>query len=226
MSPLSDRANLFARLSAGTTELGLAPRAGELERLLDYVELLLRWNSAYNLTAVREPGEIVTRHLLDSLAIAPLVRGVNLADLGTGAGLPGIPLAILEPSRKHTLIDSNGKKIRFLREAVRTLMLDNVRVEQSRVEAARGQYDCITARAFTTLKQMLTLGGHLLAQGGVWLALRGQLEVEDVTDLPAGFRVVDVRPLQVPGLAAARHVVIVERAHVTAQEHSASDRAA
>jgi len=221
MSPLSDRANLYARLSAGTTELGLAPTAATLERLLDYVELLLRWNSAYNLTAVRDPAEIVTRHLLDSLAIAPLVRGDSLADLGTGAGLPGIPLALLEPARRHTLIDSNGKKIRFLRDAVRTLMLDNVRVEQTRVEAARGSYDCITARAFTSLREMLLLGGHLLADGGIWLALKGQLDKDDVTDLPPGFRVADVQPLRVPGLAAARHVVIVERTHALAQDHAA-----
>jgi len=221
MSPLSDRANLYARLSAGTTELGLAPSADAFERLLDYVELLMRWNSAYNLTAVREPHEILTRHLLDSLAIAPLVRGDTLADLGTGAGLPGIPLAILEPARRHTLIDSNGKKTRFLREAVRTLRLDNVCVEQCRVEAARGSYDCITARAFTTLKQMLLLGGHLLADGGIWLALKGQLDKDDVTDLPAGFRVADVQLLKVPGLAAARHVVIIQRTHVLAREHAA-----
>lgn len=221
MSPLSDRANLYARLSAGMTELGLAPSAGMLECLLDYVELLLRWNSAYNLTAVRDPHEILTRHLLDSLAIAPFVRGDTLADLGTGAGLPGIPLAIVEPARRYTLIDGNGKKTRFLREAVRTLLLDNVRVEQSRVETARGSYDCITARAFTTLKQMLSLGGHLLAAGGIWLALKGQLDKDDVTDLPPGFRVAEVQPLKVPGLAASRHVVIIERTHVVAQDHAA-----
>ena len=150
MSPLSDRAQLYARLSAGTTVLGLKPGAAALDRLLDYLELLARWNKVYNLTAVRDPDEMLTRHLLDSLAIAPLVRGDSLADLGTGAGLPGIPLAILEPARQCVLIDSNGKKTRFLREAVRTLMLDNVHVEQTRVETARGSYDCVTARAFTT----------------------------------------------------------------------------
>lgn len=221
MSPLSDRANLYARLSAGTAELGLAPSAAALDRLLDYIELLQRWNNAYNLTAVRDPQEMLTRHLLDSLAVAPFVRGDTLADLGTGAGLPGIPLAILEPSRRHTLIDSNGKKIRFLREAVRALMLDNVRVEQNRVEAARGSYDCITARAFTTLRQMLTLGGHLLAPGGIWLALKGQLDKDDITDLPPDFRVAAVQALKVPGLAAARHVVVVERTHVVARDHAA-----
>src|SRR5690349_14903203 len=113
MSPLSARAAQHARLHAGMAELGLAAPPAALETLLDYVELLTRWNGVYNLTAVREPDEMITRHLLDSLAVAPLVEGDSLADLGTGAGLPGIPLAILAPQRRHTLIDSNGKKIRF-----------------------------------------------------------------------------------------------------------------
>jgi len=175
MHSVSDRANLYSRLQAGIAELGLAPGAGACERLLDYLELLVRWNAAYNLTAVRDPEQMVERHLLDSLAVAPLVCGDTLADLGSGAGLPGIPLAILEPARQHVLIDSNGKKTRFLREAVRTLELANVRVEQVRVEDARGQYDCITARAFAPLAQMLRAGGHLLAPDGVWLALKGML---------------------------------------------------
>src|SRR6185369_14073015 len=105
--------------------------------------------------------------------IAAFVKGDTLADLGSGAGLPGIPLAILEPTREHVLIDSNGKKTRFLREAVRELKLTNVRVEQARVEDVRGQFDCITARAFAALKDMLALGGHLLAPAGTWLAMKG-----------------------------------------------------
>ena len=221
MSPLSDRAALYARLCAGTAELGLATTAEARERLLDYVELLMRWNAAYNLTGVRGPADMVTRHLLDSLAVAAYVQGDSLADLGSGAGLPGIPLAILEPARQHVLIDSNGKKTRFLREAVRTLALDNVRVEHSRVEDARGQFDCITARAFATLTDMLALGGHLLAPNGVWLALKGQLDKEEILGVPAGFQVTDVHPLAVPGLGAARHVVIIRRTQTLAQEHAA-----
>jgi 16S rRNA (guanine527-N7)-methyltransferase len=216
---ISDRASLYARLQAGLAELGLAPGADACERLLDYVELLARWNAAYNLTAVRIPDEMVTRHLLDSLAVAKLVRGDSLADLGTGAGLPGIPLAILAPERQHVLIDSNGKKVRFLREAVRTLALANVRVEQSRVEDARGQYDCITARAFATLGDMLRMGGHLLAPDGIWLALKGQLSKDEVLGVPAGFTVAGVTPLDVPGLGAARQVAIIRRTN--AQERAA-----
>src|SRR5947208_287506 len=127
---LPDRAHLYSRLQTGLAELGLAPGPAACEQLLDYVELLARWNAVYNLTAVRDPLEMIERHLLDSLAVAPFVRGDSLADLGTGAGLPGIPLAILAPERQHVLIDSNGKKTRFLREAVRALVLANVRVEQ------------------------------------------------------------------------------------------------
>jgi 16S rRNA (guanine527-N7)-methyltransferase len=216
---ISDRASLYARLQAGLAELGLAPGADACERLLDYVELLMRWNTAYNLTAVRAPDEMVTRHLLDSLAVAKLVRGDSLADLGTGAGLPGIPLAILAPERQHTLIDSNGKKVRFLREAVRTLGLANVQVQQSRVEDARGQYDCITARAFATLGEMLRLGGHLLAPDGIWIALKGRLSKEEILGVPAGFAVADVMVLTVPGLGAARQVAIIKRTN--AQEQAA-----
>jgi len=216
---ISDRASLYARLQAGLAELGLAPGADACEQLLDYVELLARWNAAYNLTAVREPGEMVTRHLLDSLAVAKLVRGDSLADLGTGAGLPGIPLAILAPEREHTLIDSNGKKVRFLREVVRALALTNVRVEQSRVEDARGQYDCITARAFATLGDMLRMGGHLLAPDGVWIALKGLLSKDEILGVPAGFVVAEVVALAVPGLGAARQVAIIKRTN--AQERAA-----
>lgn len=216
---LPDRAHLHARLQTGLAELGVPAGVDASERLLDYLELLSRWNAVYNLTAVRDPGAMVERHLLDSLSIAPFVQGDSLADLGSGAGLPGIPLAILAPEREHVLIDSNGKKVRFLREAVRTLGLANARVEQVRVEDARGHYACITARAFATLGEMLTLGGHLLGADGVWLALKGLLKKEEVLGVPAGFVVADVKPLRVPGLAGARHVAIIKRS--AAQEHAA-----
>ncbi len=219
MTSLSDRANLHARLAAGIAELGLAPAPDGCERLLDYLELLERWNAAYNLTTVRSPADMIARHLLDSLAVAPFVLGDSLADLGTGAGLPGIPLAILEPARRHVLIDSNGKKANFLREAVRTLELRNVRVEQRRVEDARGQYACITARALASLREMLRLGGHLLAPDGIWLALKGQLTKDEILDMPAGFVIAEVKLLRVPGLDAARQVAIIRRRQT--QEHAA-----
>ncbi|HEU4664955.1 MAG TPA: 16S rRNA (guanine(527)-N(7))-methyltransferase RsmG [Dokdonella sp.] len=206
---MSDRDPLRQRLGAGLAALRLELPDAAVERLLDYVELLHRWNATYNLSAVRDPAEMVTRHLLDSLAIVPYVRGATLADLGTGAGLPGLPLAIVAPERAVTLVDSNGKKTRFLRAAVRELRLANVSVAESRVESMRGRFDCITARAFASLADMLGWGGHLLAPGGLWLALKGRHPQDELDALPGGFTVEAVVPLVVPGLEAERHVVII-----------------
>jgi len=206
-----DREPLRRRLVAGLSTLGLAVAETAVERLLDYVELLERWNATYNLTAVRDPGEMVTRHLLDSLAVAPHVTGATLADLGSGAGLPGIPLAIIAPEREVLLVDSNGKKARFLREAVRRLGLSGVSVAEARVENVCGTFDCITARAFASLAEMLAAGGHLLARNGTWLALKGRFPQDELTAVPAEFRVEDVIALRVPGLDADRHLVVIRR---------------
>ena len=203
---------LQEQLESGLAGLKLSLPEGGTASLIDYVELLARWNATYNLTAVRDPAEMVTRHLLDSLAIAPFVSGATLADLGTGPGLPGIPLAIAAPTRAVTLVDSNGKKVRFLREAVRQLKLANARAVESRVEAVQGQFDCITSRAFASLADMLGWGGHLLAPGGVWLALKGRYPDDELDGMPKEFRVEAVHPLCVPGLDAERHVVVLSRA--------------
>ena len=220
MSPTTDRAASYARLKAGTAELGLAATADVIETLLDYVELLHRWNGTYNLTAVREFDEMIDRHVLDSLAIAKFVRGRTLADIGSGAGLPGIPLAILDSSLQCALIDSNGKKARFLREAVRTLALTNVRVENARVEDVQGQFDTVTARAFAGVAEMVRLSGHLLARDGILLAMKGLVNNEEIVELPRDFAVASVVPLIVPGTDKARHLVIVRRATMT-QDHAA-----
>jgi 16S rRNA (guanine527-N7)-methyltransferase len=221
MSVVFDRAAMFAELRAGMAELGVAAPAAAVDALLDYLELLSRWNAAYNLTAVRDPMAMVAQHLLDSLAVAHLIRGERLADIGSGAGLPGIPLAILAPERQVTLIDANGKKTRFLREAVRSLRLANVRIEAIRVEAERGEYDTVTARAFASLADMLRLAGHLLAPDGILVALKGQLHKEEILGLPDGFIVGDVQALRVPGLAAARHAVIIQRSQAAIRGHAA-----
>jgi 16S rRNA (guanine527-N7)-methyltransferase len=216
MPAVVDRAAMHAELRAGLAELGLAVPATALETLLDYLDVLVRWNATYNLTAVRDPRQMVTQHLLDSLAVMPLVRGARIADIGSGAGLPGIPLAILAPHWQVTLIDANGKKTRFLREAARVLQLGNVRIETGRVESLRGEYDTVTARAFGALADIVRLAGHLLAADGELLALKGQLHATELADLADGFVVADTRALHVPGLAAARHVVIVRRAAAAA----------
>ena len=183
-------------------------------RLRDYLALLARWNRAYNLTAIRDPREMVGKHLLDSLAMHPFVQDIgSLADLGTGAGFPGIPLALANPGLRITLVESSGKKARFLREAVRTLGLTNARVAESRIEALGedAQYDAITARALATLPLIVQLGGYLLRPGGRLLAMKGVVPADEIAALPPGWRMESVQPLTVPGLEAERHLVVVTR---------------
>jgi 16S rRNA (guanine527-N7)-methyltransferase len=208
---MTDRAALQAQLENGIAALGLELPGVAVDRLLDYQALLQRWNAAYNLTAVREPGQMIARHLLDSLAILPYVRGVSLADLGTGPGLPGIVLAIAAPGRQILLVDSNGKKVRFLREAIRSLKLEGVSAVQSRVEAVEGQFDCVTARAFASLADMLGWGGHLLAPDGLWLAMKGKRPDDELPGVPAGFTVRATHVLAVPGLDGERHLLEIAR---------------
>ena len=209
--PLSPE--LRAELEAGLRALSLD--AALAAPLLEYLALLARWNQTYNLTAIRDPREMVAKHLLDSLAMHPFVADVGtLADLGTGAGLPGIPLAIARPALQVTLVESNGKKSRFMREALRQLGLVNARVVESRIEAfaAPGQFDAITARALATLPLILELGGHLLKPHGKLLAMKGAHPAEEIAALPAGWRLESAHPLTVPGLAAERHLIVVARA--------------
>jgi len=203
---------LQARLEQGIAQQGLTLPAEAVPRLLDYQALLQRWNAAYNLTAVRDPQEMIARHLLDSLSILPFVHGQSLADLGTGPGLPGIVLAIAAPGREILLVDSNGKKVRFLREAIRALKLDGVRAVQSRVEDVEGQFDCVTARAFASLADMLGWGGHLLAPNGIWLAMKGKHPDDELPGMPAGFALRETHELVVPGLQGERHLLVLGRA--------------
>jgi 16S rRNA (guanine527-N7)-methyltransferase len=207
-----------ASLRAGLDAMALP---GELASpLLAYLDLLARWNRSYNLTAVRDPREMVPRHLLDSLAMDAYLDGIaSLADLGTGPGLPGIPLAIARPQLRVTLVEANGKKARFLREAVRTLGLANAEVAESRIEALdrTGAFDAITARALATLPQILAFGGHLLAPGGRLLAMKGARPDEEIAALPRGWRLQTLHRLTVPGLDGERHLAVVGReADVTA----------
>ncbi|WP_337244656.1 16S rRNA (guanine(527)-N(7))-methyltransferase RsmG [Luteimonas sp. gir] len=204
---------LRADLDAGLRALDLDPALAA--PLLDYLALLARWNRTYNLTAIREPREMVVRHLLDSLAMTPHAAGLaTLADLGTGPGLPGIPLAIALPELRVTLVESNGKKARFLREAVRQLRLRNTEVAESRIEAVDrpGAFAAITARALATLPDILVAGGHLLADDGRLLAMKGQRPDDEIAALPDAWRLEAVHPLRVPGLEADRHLVVIARA--------------
>jgi 16S rRNA (guanine527-N7)-methyltransferase len=198
-------------LHRGLAALGLD--AALAAPLLAYLALLDRWNRTYNLTAIRDPRDMVARHLLDSLAMHAFTPAGTLADLGTGAGLPGIPLAIAQPQRQVTLVESNGKKARFLREAVRTLQLSNANVAQSRIETldATGRFDAITARALATLPLIIELGGQLLAPHGRLLAMKGAIPDAEIAALPAGWRVERIQALAVPGLDAERHLVVIGR---------------
>ncbi len=203
---------LRPELDTGLRALGLDPALAE--PLLAYLALLARWNATYNLTAIRDPREMLVKHLLDSLAMHAHLDGIeSLADLGTGPGLPGIPLAIARPGLQVTLVESNGKKARFLREAARQLKLGNASVVESRIETfdAAGRFDAITARALATLPLILQLGGHLLQPQGRLLAMKGVVPDDEIAALPAGWRVAAVHPLRVPGLDAERHLVEIVR---------------
>ncbi|MCK7593597.1 16S rRNA (guanine(527)-N(7))-methyltransferase RsmG [Pseudomarimonas salicorniae] len=207
---LSDGA--LSKLSSGLRELGLD--AGLQAPLRRYVELLLLWNGTYNLTAIREPEAIISKHLLDCLAMAPFVSASSLVDVGSGGGFPGIPLALACPSLRVALVETAGKKARFLREAVRTLQLgDRVAVHAMRAEQvpAGVGFEVLTARAFGTLAEILRVGGHLLAPGGRLLAMKGRLDEVMAEPIPEGFRLEACHPMQVPGLDAERHLAIVSR---------------
>jgi 16S rRNA (guanine527-N7)-methyltransferase len=210
MDPLT---NLRPALLEGLAALDLPADAAP--GLLEYLALLAHWNRTYNLTAVREPEQMLVKHLFDSLAIAPHVPAGRLADLGTGPGLPGIPLALVRPDLQVALVESNGKKARFLREAVRRLGLGaRVTVHEARAEALDepGRFDAITARALDRLAGILDVGGHLLAPHGRLLAMKAARVDEEVAELPAGWRLESVVPLTVPGLDAERVLVVVARA--------------
>ena len=204
--------DLHPELESGLRQLGL--EVALAEPLLAYLALLARWNATYNLIAIRDPREMLVKHLLDSLAMHAHLDGIeSLADLGTGPGLPGIPLAIARPGLQVTLVESNGKKARFLREAARQLKLGNASVVESRIETfdAAGRFDAITARALATLPLILQLGGHLLQPQGRLLAMKGVVPDDEIAALPAGWRVAAVHPLRVPGLDAERHLVEIVR---------------
>jgi 16S rRNA (guanine527-N7)-methyltransferase len=200
-----------ARLAEGVGRLGLALGGAEQARLLAYLDLLAKWNRIYNLTAVRDPDEMLTLHLLDSLSVTPWVQGERVLDVGSGAGLPGIPLAIALPRFRFTLLDSNAKKTRFMIQAVAELGLDNVRVEQARVSEFKPEksFNTVISRAFASIADFLDGAGHLSAADGQLLAMKGVYPRQELEGLPPGFRLESVQKLMVPGLKAERHLAIL-----------------
>ncbi len=203
--------SLLDKLAEGLAALPLALDSGVQRKLIDFLSLLVKWNRAYNLTAVRQPEQMVARHLLDSLVIGPFLQGPRILDVGTGAGLPGIPLALAYPDYQFTLLDSNGKKIRFVTQVVAELGLANVDVIQSRIEAFQpaGRFDTITARAYASIAELVTQTSRLLADKGQFLIMKGVYPVAEVEAMPAGYRLEAVRELEVPKLDAERHLLIV-----------------
>jgi len=200
-------------LSQGLLELGLDTSAADQSRLLAYVALIAKWNKVYNLTAIRDPERMVVEHVLDSLAVWPHVRPHRILDVGSGAGLPGIPLAIAHADWQITLLDSNHKKCTFLQQAVIELSLSNVVVVRDRIEAVRGDpFDTIVSRAFAETQHFAHVGLPHLAPQGVLVAMKGLHPHEELAQLPETVRLESVQPLSVPGLDARRHAVIMTRA--------------
>lgn len=207
-------AALGERLALGLETLGLQRDADRERLLLEYVALLRRWNQVYNLTAVNEPEAMVDRHLLDSLAVVPFLQGTRFVDVGSGAGLPGIPLAIWLPQCHFTLLDSGGRKVRFLTQVKIALRLDNVRVVQARVEhwSEDAEFAGVLSRAFASLPDFVRRAGHLAEPRGTLYALKGAWPVPGETNLPEPFEIGACNPLAVPGEAAHRHLIEVRRA--------------
>jgi 16S rRNA (guanine527-N7)-methyltransferase len=197
-------------LAAGLAELGIALPEEAQHKLLAFRDLLLKWNRTYNLTALRDPDQAISHHLLDSLVILPYIGGGPLLDVGSGGGLPGIPLAIARPELSVSMVDSVQKKATFLQQAAIELGLKNIQAYHARVEEMQGQYAQISSRAFAEIGLFISLTRHLLAPGGSWLAMKGVRPDDELQALPADIAVDAIIPLRVPGLQAERHLIILK----------------
>jgi len=205
--------HLAPLLEAGMQQMGVEYSSEQRDMLLAYLQLLMTWNRAYNLTAIRDPREMIKLHLLDSLAVLPHLSGKRLIDVGTGAGLPGIPLAIMCPERDFTLLDSNGKKTRFLFQARCDLGLSNLKEINSRVESHRPEvpYDAVLSRAFTSVADMVNKCSHLLSPEGLFLAMKGKFPQSELSEVGKDYKVNASHTLQVPGVDGERHLIVISR---------------
>ncbi len=205
---------LRAMLKSGVEELSLDLNGGQIDNMIAYLSLLLKWNAVYNLTAIRDPKEMVRQHLLDSLSAAPAFKDAkNILDVGAGGGLPGMMLAITYPQAKVSMIDTVSKKTAFLSQAKTELGLKNVTVHTGRVEAleVKEAFDVITSRAFSELSNFVNWSGHLLADGGQFIAMKGVAPTQEIESLPTGWHVDKLEALSVPGLQAERHLVFIKK---------------
>ncbi|HEC28136.1 MAG TPA: 16S rRNA (guanine(527)-N(7))-methyltransferase RsmG [Gammaproteobacteria bacterium] len=185
---------------------------GGVEIFVHFLRLLDKWNTVYNLTSVRDPGLMVTRHIMDSLVVSPFLQGQQVLDVGSGAGLPGIPLAIINPDTEFTLLDSNQKKTRFMQQAITELKLENVTVISQRIESFRPEqpFDTIIARAYSNMETLITGTQNLLAVDAVILAMKGTYPMAELENIPDGYRIWKIEKLDVPGLNAERHLVLIK----------------
>ncbi|MBO1923457.1 16S rRNA (guanine(527)-N(7))-methyltransferase RsmG [Thiomicrorhabdus sp. 6S3-12] len=209
----NELSHLRPKLESALELLTLELSPQQVDLLMEYLLLLQKWNKVYNLTAIRDPEEMLTKHLIDSLAVVPHIDSESIIDVGTGGGLPGIPLAICFPERRIDLLDSNSKKTRFLIQAKAQLGLNNTQVWHKRVEEYQPEplYDAVISRAFASLEDMLTWTHHLIPEGGVWWAMKAQKETEDLAGLPEYAEVTRIIELQVPGLDAQRRLIQAQK---------------
>ena len=200
-------------LSTGARQLGVELSEAQHAQLLAYLALLIKWNKAYNLTAVRNPDEMVSRHLLDSLSVMPFIHSERWLDVGSGGGMPGIPLAILHPDKQVTVLDSNGKKTRFLTQVKLELKLDNLNVIHKRVEEFQPElpFTGIVSRAFSSMENFTNWTRHLGDAQTQWLAMKGLHPADELVALPADFKVDSEQALTVPGCQGQRHLLILRR---------------
>ncbi|HGH2439123.1 TPA: 16S rRNA (guanine(527)-N(7))-methyltransferase RsmG, partial [Salmonella enterica subsp. enterica serovar Give] len=203
---------MLNKLSRLLADAGISLTDHQKTLLVAYVDMLHKWNKAYNLTSVRDPNEMLVRHILDSIVVAPYLQGQRFIDVGTGPGLPGIPLAIVLPDAHFTLLDSLGKRVRFLRQVQHELKLENITPVQSRVEAYPSEppFDGVISRAFASLNDMVSWCHHLPGEKGRFYALKGQLPGDEIASLPDDFSVESVEKLRVPHLEGERHLVIIK----------------
>nr|WP_255709898.1 16S rRNA (guanine(527)-N(7))-methyltransferase RsmG [Lelliottia sp. WAP21] len=196
-------------------QAGISLTDHQKNQLVAYVDMLNKWNKAYNLTSVRDPNEMLVRHILDSIVVAPHLQGERFIDVGTGPGLPGIPLSIVRPESHFTLLDSLGKRVRFLRQVQHELKLENIEPVQSRVEdfPSEPPFDGVISRAFASLNDMVSWCKHLPGQNGRFYALKGLVPEDEIAQLPAGFSVENITKLRVPQLEGERHLVIIKHAN-------------
>lgn len=206
-------AQLDSALKEGIAAQGLQVEDQARAAMLQYLGLLQRWNKAYNLTSIKDPAQMLSYHLLDSLSIGPHLQGQSFIDVGTGAGLPGIPLAVTHPDKTFSLLDSNGKKIRFLFQIKTALKLGNVKEMQGRVEEYKPEqrYDGVISRAFASLTDMIEGSEHLLVAGGRFYAMKGRYPDKELSALPKGYKVEQAIELEVPTLDQQRHLVIIKK---------------